>query len=91
LINLARNNDTKARQALMETAKFLGIGIAIILSALDPEAIIIGGDIAQGWDLIEGVIGAQITPRVLNPQLASTLILPSHISRPGLMGAVAFC
>jgi predicted NBD/HSP70 family sugar kinase len=89
LINLARNNDAKARQALMETAKFLGLGITIILSALDPEAIFIGGDITQGWDLIEGIIGAQITPRVLHSQLASTLILPSHISRPGLLGAVA--
>ena len=90
LIRLARGNDPRARKALFETARYLGIGIATVLDSLDPEALIVGGDISLGWELVEPIIRAQVKARALSPAAAETPILPSEISgRPGLTGAIA--
>lgn len=73
-----------------ETARYLGIGIATVLDSFDPEALIIGGDISLGWELIEPIIRAQVKARALSPAAVETPILPSQISRrPGLTGAIA--
>jgi len=46
----ASGGDSKALKALKYFGYWLGIGMANVVNILDPEAIIIGGNIANAWD-----------------------------------------
>jgi predicted NBD/HSP70 family sugar kinase len=52
----------------------LGIGIATVLDSLDPEAVIVGGDIGLAWELIEPIIQTQVKARALSPAAAETFL-----------------
>ena len=39
--------------ALDSTARYLGLGLASIINAIDPTKIFIGGEITEAWDIIE--------------------------------------
>jgi len=47
----ARAGDTAALAAVEETARYLGIGIANLVSILNPEMIVLGGGLMQAGDL----------------------------------------
>jgi predicted NBD/HSP70 family sugar kinase len=53
LIARARQNDSKALAAINSTARYLGMGLASIVNAVDPSRVYIGGEITDAWDLIE--------------------------------------
>jgi len=52
IIDRANDNNAVARKSILETGHYLGLGIANIIKALDPEAIVIGGKITGAWDII---------------------------------------
>jgi predicted NBD/HSP70 family sugar kinase len=90
LVHLAREGHPQAIEALQETAGYLGLGLAPIMYGLNPEAIVIGGKIAEVWDLIEKSILTACAKRVSPLFLETTKILPSTLHvRPSLMGAIA--
>ena len=90
LIARARGGDRKAIAALQTTARYLGLGLATIVNAVDPARIFISGEIITAWDLIEGTVRQALASRVLAPAASSieiTLIpSPDH---PRLRGAAA--
>ncbi len=47
----ARSGDASARSAVEETVRYLGMGIANLVSALNPEIIVLGGGLMQAPDL----------------------------------------
>ena len=48
----ARRGDTNARAALRETARWLGMGIANLVSLLNPEMVVLGGGLMHASDLL---------------------------------------
>jgi len=48
----ARRGDSKALQVLEDTAEYLAMGLANILSLLNPEMIVLGGGLMQAGDLL---------------------------------------
>ncbi|HEX6940571.1 MAG TPA: ROK family protein [Longimicrobiales bacterium] len=72
LIARARDGDADARAALETTARYLGLGLAAIVNALNPGRIIVGGEIAGAWDLLEPIIAATMRARALTEAAAST-------------------
>jgi N-acetylglucosamine repressor len=90
LIAKARGGDGKALLALHSTARYLGLGLATIINALDPSRIYIGGEITEAWDLIEPIVREAINERALIFELSdiSLRIVPA-IEYPRLRGAVA--
>ena len=54
LIARARGGDAKAVAALEATARYLGLGLASVINALDPARVYIGGEITLAWDLHRG-------------------------------------
>jgi len=67
LIALARAGDSNALGALQSTARFLGLGLASLVNAVDPARIYIGGEITAAWDLIEGTLRSSLKERTLRP------------------------
>jgi glucokinase len=51
VIQAAQAGDTKALSAVAETARYLGLGVANIVSLLNPELIVLGGGLLQAYDL----------------------------------------
>lgn len=90
LIVNARNNDSKALTALHMTARYLGLGLASIINAVDPSRIYIGGEITEAWDIIEPHVREAIKERALTGDLGqiSIGIVPA-MEYPRLRGAAA--
>lgn len=90
LIARARANDSKALGALQATARYLGLGLASVVNALDPARVFVGGEITAAWDLIESTVRAGLAERALTPAAAATEIRPVAASEyPRLQGAAA--
>ncbi|MCG3163917.1 MAG: N-acetylglucosamine repressor [Acidobacteria bacterium] len=90
LIVRARAGDAKAVAAIEATARYLGLGLASIVNAVDPARIYIGGEIIAAWDLIEPDVRAALAERALSPDAAKTEIrVVSLEDQPRLRGAAA--
>jgi len=90
LIARARAGDAKALAALNSTARYLGLGLASIINAVDPGRIYIGGEITTAWNLIEPIVRAALRERTLTDFGGATEIhvVPAE-EHPRLRGAVA--
>ncbi len=90
IVEMARSGEKAAITALKETSSYLGLGLAPIIYSLNPEAIVIGGKIAEAWDLIERDLLEACARRTSPTLLRNTRIFPSSLHvRPSLMGAIA--
>jgi predicted NBD/HSP70 family sugar kinase len=90
LIARARANDAKAATAIEATARYLGLGLASVINALDPARVYVGGEITLAWDLIETTVRAALAERALTKAAAATEIRPVAASEyPRLQGAAA--
>jgi predicted NBD/HSP70 family sugar kinase len=90
LIARARAGDAKALAAINSTARYLGLGLASIVNALDPARIFIGGEITTAWSLIEPIVRSALRERTLTEFGGTTeiLVVPAE-DHPRLRGAVA--
>ncbi|MFL5383876.1 MAG: ROK family protein [Longimicrobiaceae bacterium] len=90
LIMRARTGDAKARDALLETGHWLGVGLAMIVNALNPARIFVGGEVTAAWDLIGAGVRAEIESRALTAAAAATPVIPEQaVGYPRLRGACA--
>ena len=86
----ARAGDARAADALNETARYLGVGLSMIINSLNPAQVFVGGEIAEAWDMIDPMIRETIGSRALTAQAAATPITPESASNhPRLRGAMA--
>jgi N-acetylglucosamine repressor len=90
LIARARGGDGRALTALQSTARYLGLGLASIINAIDPACVYLGGEITEAWDLIEPQVREAIRERTLTRGLGATPIrIVPAAEHPRLRGAVA--
>jgi len=88
ILKLAENGDSTAIKVLTETGEFLGLGIATIVKAFDPHAIIIGGRITRAWDIIYPRILQEVEKRAFYGRNKNIIITPTSLNvRPRLLGA----
>lgn len=90
LIARARAGDAKAGAAIQATARYLGLGLASIINAIDPTRIYVGGEITAAWDLIEPAVREAVAERTLTPAASDPDIrVVSAMDYPRLRGAAA--
>jgi predicted NBD/HSP70 family sugar kinase len=90
LVTRARGGDAKAIAAIEATARYLGLGLASVVNALNPACVYVGGEITTAWDLIEDAVRAALAERVLTPAAAATeLRVVAPTEHPRLQGAAA--
>jgi predicted NBD/HSP70 family sugar kinase len=66
------------------------MGIAILVNSLNPDLIVLEGQICEGWALIEPVIWQSLRKKALALNLESLQIRPSSLKpSPSLMGAIS--
>lgn len=90
VIDAVRKNDQLAVEIWDETCRFLAIGIGNIITILAPEAVVIGGGVAEAGDLLFEPL------RRLLPQFVSMIpadkinVLPAELGgESGVCGALA--
>lgn len=89
LVDLALNGERHAKAALVETAHWLGVGISNLIVGFSPEAVVVGGEIARAWPLVEEALTETIEHSVRRG-LPSATILPSTLGeKPTLRGALS--
>jgi N-acetylglucosamine repressor len=90
LIARARAGDAKALAAINATARYLGLGLASIVNAVDPARIYVGGEITTAWSLIEPIVRNALRERTLTDfgGVTEIHVVPAE-EHPRLRGAVA--
>lgn len=89
LIELSKNGDQLAVQALKETAAFLGIGISNLIVGLSPQAIVVSGSIANAWELIGGELNS-MAERSVRGGLPRPILMASSLGdSPTLIGSLS--
>lgn len=87
-VEAARNGSRQAAQALAETARFLAMGIANIISILNPQIVVLGGGLMQAGGVLLGPIRRQ-APQWAQPISAgqARIELTALGGNAGLLGA----
>jgi predicted NBD/HSP70 family sugar kinase len=90
LVARARSGDSKAVAAVLDTGRFLGLGIATIINLINPDCLYLAGEIITAWDLIEDTVREAISERSLTEAATHTpLRVTSTQEYPRLRGAAA--
>ncbi|MCA1616822.1 MAG: ROK family transcriptional regulator [Acidobacteria bacterium] len=90
LIDRSLEGEAAARTVLVETARYLGVGIANLIKGLSPEAVILGGRIARAWPLFEEELKAAVVGNSLCRGLPTPPIFVSSLGgQPRLRGALS--
>jgi glucokinase-like ROK family protein len=90
IVEAAEANDKVAQGALTRLAHCLGIGIASLINALNPELVVFGGILSTAWGYINPVIDADLKANVLLwDRQVTKVVLAKHGRNACVMGAVA--
>src|SRR3984957_4179209 len=89
LLSMADQGDGRAVMALEKMAHFLGPGMRMIVAGLDPEQILIIGDLTRSWHRFGPVIQAEVQAQGLSGGVAPKLIPVHEDGMARLRGTVA--
>jgi len=90
IVDAARAGDAVALGALEIIGRYLGIGIASLVNALNPELVVFGGILSLAGEFLMPVIEKEVEQRALKwNREAMQLVLAKHASDACVMGGVA--
>ena len=90
LVALALNGDAEARRLLRESGRRLGEVIAGAVNLLNPEAVVIGGDMALAYDSLVAGLRETVYANATALSTRQLDILPTtHGERSGVVGCAA--
>ena len=88
LLRLASQGDSKSIEALNQMGHYLGVGIAMLVTGLAPDEILVIGEITKLWTQVGPIIARTVADRC--PRHARTRIVPTDpLSHPRLLGTIA--
>ena len=80
--------DELALEVFKTMGDYLGVGLANLMNTLGPEVIVIGGGVANAWDLFEPHMIAQVQTRAFTSLAKRVPIRPAECGdNAGLLGA----
>ena len=88
IVLLAEQDDPKAVEALERMAHYLGAGLAMLMTGLAPDVLVLIGDVTRAWLHVEPVVNRVLKARL--PTHPNTRIIPSDpAAQPRLRGTIA--
>jgi predicted NBD/HSP70 family sugar kinase len=88
ILKLAEQGDLKALEALDKMAGYLGRGIAMLITGLAPEAIVIVGEVTRVWDRV-GPIVNQVVKQRASTHASARILTSGLVEQPRLRGIIA--
>jgi predicted NBD/HSP70 family sugar kinase len=88
LLRLVEQGDEKAVRALDQMAHYLGVGLAMLVTGLAPDVIVIVGDVTRAWSRVGPIVAQTVKARSFTH--ASTRILATDPeAQPRMLGTIA--
>jgi predicted NBD/HSP70 family sugar kinase len=88
ILRLADQGDPKANEAIDKMAHYLGVGLALLVTGLAPEVIIVIGEVSRLWKRVGAIIDKVVKSRTFSH--ATTRIVSADTSaQPRLRGTIA--
>ncbi len=88
VFDLGIAGDRLSVEVFRRVGMYLGIAVGGLINVLNPEAIVIGGGAAAGWDLFIGAMRAEIRKRAFREPAERARILRASLgSDAGIIGA----
>jgi predicted NBD/HSP70 family sugar kinase len=88
IMRLADQGDPKANEAIDQMAHYLGVGIALLVTGIAPDVIVVIGEVTRFWGRISVAIDKIVRERTFTH--AKTRIVPTDPSaQPRLRGTIA--
>jgi glucokinase-like ROK family protein len=90
IVEAAQAGDAVVLDALKQVGRYLGIGIASLVNALNPELVVFGGPLSLADRFLRPVIEAELANRALRWSISCVQVVPAkHGSDACVMGGVA--
>jgi predicted NBD/HSP70 family sugar kinase len=87
LARLAERGDVRAAESLDRMARYLGIGLSNLAVGLDPDVVVIVGEVTTAWSRIGPIVEDILRTRALSPPM-TRLVPTDSAAQPRLRGAV---
>jgi len=88
--NAAKTGESFAWNIFRTAAEYLGLGIAELINLFNPEAIIIGGGVAQAGDILFDAVKKTVKARAIDRLSKDVVIQPTTFGmKAAVMGAVS--
>ncbi len=85
-VRAAQAGDARARAGLAEVGRYLGIGIANMITVVTPDRVVIGGGVAAAGELLFGPIRSEIARRVTTTSVDEVTLVAAELGT--LAGAI---
>jgi glucokinase len=86
----AEKGDAVASEILNYSLNYLGVCVANVVNAFDPEMVVIGGGVSKGGEIVFDIVKDVVKKRALNPMRDLCKIVPAGLGTDaGVIGAVA--
>jgi glucokinase-like ROK family protein len=90
IVQAAQDGDSVARAALEETGHWLGIGIANLVNALNPERVVFGGTLSLAHEYLLPVVKEVVGKRALRwSNETAEIVIAEHGPDASVIGGVA--
>ena len=89
LLLLAEQGDAKASEALEKMGASLGAGIAMLITGLAPELIVIIGEVTRAWHKIEPSLKRAVDSHLPSAQNKTRIVPAEDIMQPRLRGSAS--
>jgi len=90
IVEAARQGDAVARNALEETGRYLGIGIANLVNIFNPDRVVLCGVLSLAEEFLTPVIQQTLVQRAMSdPRAAAQFVVSRFKSDACVMGGVA--
>ena len=87
-VRAAQAGDARARAGLADVGRYLGIGIANMITVITPDRVVIGGGVAAAGELLFGPIRAEIARRVRTTAIEDVTVVAAELGvLAGAIGA----
>ncbi len=88
LLRLAEQGDTKAGEALDRMAHYLGVGIAMLITGLAPDVVVLIGEVTEAWARVHPIMKKVLKARRATHTL-TRLVPTDSATQPRLRGTIA--
>jgi glucokinase len=78
-VRAARAGDERARAGLADVGRYLGVGIANMITVIAPDRVVLGGGVAAAGELLFAPIRAEIARRVRTTSIEAVALVPAEL------------
>jgi len=87
-VRAAGAGDVRARRGISDVGRYLGIGIANMITVLSPDTVVLGGGVSAAGELLFEPIREEIARRVRTTSIEAVKIVPAELGTwSGAIGA----